>query len=353
MYHLQRPHHHHHQPGSFNRGFPTVRSGCVKPPSLFRRTVEPPTAPSPSASPATPHSPFRHLQHPHHRHCQPNHHPVSPTPSSPSASPEAQSTATSPAAPAAPSPLAPPAAPSPVTPPTAPSPSATQASTSTGALPPPLSPRGDTRPTSETHHTPGVRGNRRQQSEHATTDTCHPPCRTPPRNTTTTLSPCFPRQDVGCSPLPVGRRLGRPPGLRTPTGSHIPAPKRPPANPRPTRARQPHVTPPRIPRSHRGPGRGTPVKGIRPHRHAPTAPHAKGHLHHTGQHPSPPYGPRELLLMRPPRTPNAPHDPPGVEADKEGQQRGGARRQPSLGRHLGPHHGHLPGSGSHDLPPPT
>ena len=83
--------------------------------------------------------------------------------------------------------------------------------------------------------------------------------------------------------------------------------------PRPAGAGPPHKTPPLIPSSHRRRESGASAEGIRPQRHAPTAPSAQGHLRRTGQHPSPTYGRRRILPMRPPRTPSNPRDPPGVE----------------------------------------
>ena len=110
-----------------------------------------------------------------------------------------------------------------------------------------------------------------QQSRNATTRTRRPPTRTSPRNTAATPSPRFPRQDVRCSPL-LGRRLQRPPGHPTPSGSQGPAPTSPPVTHRTAEARPPHATTLHIPRVHRRPERGTPAKGARPSRHAPTAP---------------------------------------------------------------------------------
>ena len=113
-----------------------------------------------------------------------------------------------------------------------------------------------------------------QQSEHATTRRRRPAHSIPLRNTAATPPPRFPRQDVRCSPL-LGRRLRRPPGHRTPTGSHGPAPTSPPATHGTAGARPPHVNEIHIPRVHRRPERGTPAKGARPRRHAPTAPPPK------------------------------------------------------------------------------
>ena len=62
------------------------------------------------------------------------------------------------------------------------------------------------------------------------------------------------------------------PAMQQPTGSHGPAPTRPPANPGTAGTRRPHATPPRIPRSHRGSEGGTPATGTRPRRHAPAPP---------------------------------------------------------------------------------
>ena len=88
-----------------------------------------------------------------------------------------------------------------------------------------------------------------------------------------TRPPRFPRQDVRCSPL-LGRRLRRPSGHPTPTGSHGPAPTSPPATHGTARTRPPHATTLHIPRVHRRPERGAPARGARarPRRHDPTAP---------------------------------------------------------------------------------
>ena len=193
--HLQHPRHHRR----------------VRPTNVTPQRQE--TTPSPSIPPATPHTPIRHPRHAHQpspRHQCPRHqrhqhhrrrrqrqqltHPLatinhSPTPTS--------STLT----PIPPSPTTPPPTQSSTPAPTPPSPPTS---------PPP--PKGQ-----------GSRGTERQ-SEHATNRTRRPPYRTPLRNT----PPRFPRQDVRSSPL-LGRRLRRPPGHPTPTGSRGPAPTSPPA----------------------------------------------------------------------------------------------------------------------------
>ena len=239
-HHLQHPRHHRH-----------VRSTNVTP-------QRPETTPSPSTPPATPQTPIRHPPHAHQpsprhqcpRHQRHQHHRRqrqrqqlthqlttinhSPTPTS--------STLT-------------PIPPSPTTPP--------PTQSSTPAPTPPSPPTSPPPPQGQ-----GSRGMERH-SEHATTRTRRPPYRTPLRNT----PPRFPRQDVHSSPL-LGRRLRRPPGHPTPTGSHGPAPTSPPATHRTAGARPPHATMLHIPRVHRRPERGTPARGARPRprRHAPAAP---------------------------------------------------------------------------------
>ena len=138
-------------------------------------------------------------------------------------------------------------------------------------------PRGTRANRRNTPHHPKGQSSRgtEQQSEHANTRTRRPPYRTPPCNTAATPSPRFPQQEVRCSPLPVGRRLPRPPGHPTPTGSQRSAPTRPPANHGTAAARPPHEPPLHIPRSHRRPERGTPAKRTRPSHHAPAPPPPK------------------------------------------------------------------------------
>ena len=106
-----------------------------------------------------------------------------------------------------------------------------------------------------------------------------------------------------------------------------------------------------IPRVHRRPERGTPARGARPRRHAPT-PLPKGHLRHTGRHPTR-HGRRAVLPVHPTKPPSGPRDPPGVEAGEKERQPVGHRRRPSLGGHLERHHGRLLESGSRNLPPPA
>ena len=81
-------------------------------------------------------------------------------------------------------------------------------------------------------------------------------------------------------------------------------------------------------------------------------PPPKGHLRHTGQHPSP-HGCRAVLPVHPTRPPGGPRDPPGVQAGEQERQRVGHGGRPSLGRHLERHQGRLPGSSSRNLPPPA
>ena len=82
------------------------------------------------------------------------------------------------------------------------------------------------------------------------------------------------------------------------------------------------------------------------------SPPQKGHLRHTGRHPSP-HGRRAVLPVHPPRPPGGPRVPPGVEAGEKERQRVGHGGRPSLGRQLERHHGRLPGSGSRNLLPPA